>query len=341
VELRKLQLVGRGSFSVTLPPDWIKEYKLKPSDQITITREDDGSLKLTPATIREEAKEVKITIDADRCKDPGLLKRLIVGGYLKGCDSIEVVSKHMISENHRREISVTDGLMGMGIVESTSNRVMLQSIVDPSKFPLGPLLKRLYELVSSMYKDALKALKAKDPSLAGNVIQRENEVNKIYSLIRRQLVAASIDKSVLKKIGLKGPVDLTYHIVVLPRIKFVANYAVDIANNELALEKNVVNDADLQKIIRLGDTAYEMLSNACDAFFKSNVLLANRTLESIDNFEKTKEELRKKLIPQIKDTEARPHVSDIIRDLSGVARYAMEIAEITIDNSVAEKSNLP
>jgi phosphate uptake regulator len=341
VDLRKLQLVGRASFSVTLPPDWIKEYKLKPSDQITVSREEDGSLKLTPATIRKETKEVKITIDADRCKDPGLLKRLIVGGYIKGSDSIEVVSKHMITENHKREISVTDGLMGMGIVESTSNRVILQSIVDPSKFPLGPLLKRLYELVSSMYKDVLKALKAKDPFLAANVIQRENEVNKIYTLIRRQLVAASIDKSVLKKIGLKSPVDLTYHIVALPRIKFVANYAVDIANNELALGKNVVNDTDLQKMIRLGDMAHEMLSNASEAFFKGDVLLANRTLESIDNFEETKEELRKKFIPHIKDTEARPHVSDIIRDLSGVARYAMEIAEITICNSVAEKSNLP
>jgi len=229
----------------------------------------------------------------------------------------------------------------MGIVESTSNRVMLQSMVDASKFPVGPLLKRLYNLVSSMQEDTMKALKDKNPSLAANVIQRENEVNKIYSLTRRQLVAASIDKSVLKKIGLKGPSDLTYHVVALPRIKFLANYAVDIANNQLAFEKNVVNDFDLQKMVRLGDTAYEMFSNACEAFFKGDVFLAIKSMKSIDNFEESKEELRKKLVLHIKDTEPRLRLSDIIRDLTGVARYAMEIAQITMAKSVAEKSNLP
>jgi phosphate uptake regulator len=343
MELRKMQLVGRASFSVTLPPDWVKEYKLKPSDQITITRQDDGSLKLTPATIREEKKEIKITIDADRCKDLGLLKELILGGYIKGCDSIEVVSKHTISENHRREINdASNDLIGMGIVESTSNRVMLQSMVDASKFPVGPLLKRLYSLVSSMQEDTMKALRDKDPSLAANVIQRENEVNRIYSLARRQLITASIDKSVLKKIGLKDSLDLTYHIVALPRIKFLANYAVDIANNQLAFEKNVINDFDLQKLVLLGDKACEMFSNACEAFFKGDVFLAIKSIKSIDNFEEPKEELRKKLVPQIiKDTKTRLRLSDIIRDLTGVARYAMEIGQITIAKSVAEKSNLP
>jgi phosphate uptake regulator len=335
-------MVGHASFSVTLPPDWIKEYKLKPSDQITITREDDGTLRLAPGITREEEKEVKITIDADRCKDPGLLRELIVGGYIKGCDSIEVVSKHTISESHRKEISeATDGLMGMGIVESTSNRVMLQSVVDASKFPVGPLLKRLYELASSMFEDAMKALKGKDPSLATGVVQRENEADKIFALTRRQLVTASINKSVLKKIGLKGPSDLTFHTVALPMIWPMTNYAVDIANNQVALGKNVVNDADLQKVIRLGDMTHKIFSNACEAFFKRDVILANNTLESVKPIDETNEEVRKLLGSRIKDVQVLTPLMNIIRDFSGIVKYAITIADVTIDRSVAEKSNLP
>jgi len=342
VELRKVQLVGRASFSVTLPPDWIKENKIKPSDQVTITREEDGSLRLTPGIIRSEEKEVKITIDADRCKDPGLLRELIVGGYIKGCDSIEIVSKRTISENHRKEIrEATEGLMGMGIVESTSNRVMLQSVVDASKFPVGPLLKRLYELASSMFEDAMKALKEKDPSLATAVVQRENEADKIFSLTRRQLVAASIDKSVLKKIGLKGPSDLTFHTVALPMIWPMTNYAVDIANNQVALGKNAVNDADLQKVIRLGDMTHKIFSNACEAFFKRDVILANNTLESVKPIDETNEEVRKLLGSRIKDVQVSTPLMNIIRDFSGIVKYATTIADVTIDRSVAEKSNLP
>jgi phosphate uptake regulator len=342
VELRKLQLVGNASFSVTLPPDWIREYKLKPSDQITITREDDGSLKLIPRIMRDEKKEVKCTIDADRCKDPGLLKRLIIGGYNRGCDSIEIVSKHTISENHRREISVTDSLMGMGIVESTSNRVVLQSVVDPSKFPIRSLLKRLYELVSSMYGDALQALNDKDSSLAANVVQRENEVDRIYWLAGRQIAAAAYDKTILKKIDLKGIPDLAIHIAILPRIWSVTNYAVDIANNQLALEKNVVNDADLQKVVQLGKMSHKIFSNACEAFFKDDIMLANRTVEALAPFEETREELIANFGPRIfKDAQIGLHFINIIRGLNRIARYGKFIAELTIDYSMAEKINLP
>jgi phosphate uptake regulator len=264
-----MQLIGRGSFSVTLPPDWVKEYKLKPSDQITITREDDGSLRLTPGIILEEEKEVKITIDADRCKEPGMLGVLIVGGYIKGCDSIEIVSKHAISENHRREINdAIASLIGIGVVESTSNRVMLQSVVDASKFTIDPLLKRLCAIVSSMHEDVLQALVDKNPSLAASIVSRENEVDKIYALTRRQLVAAGINKSVLNKIGLKDSTDLTFHIAVLPRIWSGTKLVVDIANNKLALAENAIQDADLQKVIRLGKMVNEIFSKVCEAFSK-------------------------------------------------------------------------
>jgi phosphate uptake regulator len=341
LEIRKLQLVGRASFSVTLPPDWIKEYKLKPSDQITITREDDGSLRLNPGIVHE-GKEVKITIDADRCKMLGLLNTLIVGGYLKGCDVIEVVSKGTISETHRKEIrDAVDGLMGLGIIESTSNHVTIQSMLDVSKFPIVPLLKRLCGLASSMYEDALKALSDKDSNLASGTTQRENEIDKIYWLTQRQLAAASLDKNVLKKVGLKGTSDLFLYRTASDRIWSVANNAVDFANNQLALEKNSINDADLQKVARLGKIAQEIFSNSCDAFFKGDVILANKTFESIKRFEETKEELIKKIGPQIKNAEVGMRLMNIIRDIRRITRYGKSIAEVTINNSVAEKGNLP
>jgi phosphate uptake regulator len=342
LELRKLQLVGWSSFSVTLPPDWIKENNLKPSDQITITREDDGSLRLVPGIIQEEKKEVKITIDADRCKNPGLLIKLIVGAYIRGSDLIEVVSKHTISENHGREIrNAVDGVIGVGIVESTSNQVKLQAMIDPSKFPIRPLLKRLFELSLSMYKDALQSLKDKDSSLAASVIRRENEVNKIYWLVGRQIASSAFDKTFLKKIELKGTPDLALQMAISPRIWEVSNYAVDIADNLLAIGQKEVSDADLQKVFRLGKMAQEIISNAFEAFFKGDVILANNTMESFKALDKRKDELVKDVVPRIKDGDVLTSLMNIIRDLRGIARYGKSIAEITIYNSSAEKNNLP
>ena len=121
-----------------------------------------------------------------------------------------------------------------------------------------------------------------------------------------------------------------------------ATYAVDIANNELALIKNGINDEDLQKIIRLGKIVQGIFFNACEAFFKGDVVLANRTVEDLNRFERMKDELVKDLGPRIfKDVQVAMPLMNIIRDLRRIARYGKSIAELTIDNAAAEKSNLP
>jgi len=341
VELRKLQLVGRASFSVTLPPDWIKENKLKPSDQINITQEEDGSLRLVPG-VTPEKKEFKIKIDADRCKEPRLLRRLIIGGYIRGCDLIEVVSKRGISQNHKDEIrDAVDGLLGLGIIEAASDHVAIQSLVNHSKFPLRPLLKRLCGLASSMHIDALQALKDKDSSLAADIMQRENEVNKIYWLAMRQLVAAIYDKSILKKVGLEGTSDLALYQRVSGGMRSIADSAVDIAKNLLALGKKEISDMDLQKVIQLGKLAHETISDACKAFFKGDIVLANSTVEAVNRFEEMKEESVKKVMPRIKDAHVAMCLMTIIRDLRTIAECGKTISEITIGSSITGEISLP
>lgn len=341
MELRKLQLVGRASFSVTLPPNWIKENKLKPSNQITITQEKDGSLRLVPGVI-PEPKEFKITIDADRCKEPGILRRLIIGGYIRGCDLIEVVSKHGIMKDHKGEIQyAVDALLGLGIIESTSNHIKIQSLIDHSKFPIRPLLRRLCGLASSMHKDAIQALKDKDLSLAADITHRENEVNKVYWLAIRQLEAATYDKSLLKKVGLEGERDPTYYWAVTVRTKSTADSAADIAKYLLALGKKGISSAGLQKVIQLGKLAHEINSDACEAFFKEGILLANSMMDAFNHFEKRKEELTKEIGPRIKNVHVAMCLMTILRDLRMIAESGRRIAEITINKSINEKGSLP
>ena len=340
VELRKLQHVGQASFSVTLPPNWIKENKLKPSDQITITQEEDGSLRLLPGI--PERKEFKITINADRCKEPGLLRRLIVGGYIRGCDLVEVVSKRRIRQDHKDEIQdAVDGLLGLGTMELASDHITIQSLIDHSKFPIKPLLKRLCELASSMHEGAVQALKDRDASLAADIIHRENEANKIYWLAIRQLEAANHDKSLLKKVGLEGVRDPAYYRTVAIGVERTADYAEDIAKNLLALGKKEIGDADLQKVIQLGKLAHEATSNAHEAFFNGDIVLANSTMEAVDQFEKKKEELIKEVCSRIKDAHVGMCLMTIIRDIRMIAECGKIIAEITIDNSITEKGSIP
>ena len=342
MDVRKLQLVGRASFSVTLPPGWIKENNLKPGDQITLTQEEDGSLKLISGLVPEPKKFIT-KIDADRCKQPGLLQRLIVGGYVRGAELIEVVSKNRISREQKDEIQETvNGLLGLGVMEVTSDHVMIQSMIDHSKFPIVPLLKRLCWLASSMQKDAIQALRDKDMSLAADVTHRENEVNKIYWLAVRQLVAATHDKSLLQKLGLNVSEDLTSYRTMATRNESRADFAEDIAKNVLALGKRETSDKRLlQKVIQLGEQAHEAGQGACEAFFKGHMLSANSVVDDVDHFEERAEELIKEVRTKVGDTHVGTCLIVIIRDLCSISECAKRIAEITINNSIVDKGELP
>jgi len=341
MESRKLQLVGRASFSVTLPPNWIKENKLKPGDQVTLTQGDDGSLRLVPGVVHER-KEFKATIDADRCKQPGLIQRLVVGGYIRGCDLIEVVSKHRIRRDQKDEIQGTvNSLLGLGIMEVTSNRVAIQSLVDHSKFPIRPLLKRLCGLASSMHEDAMQALKDKDLSLAADITHRENEANKIYWLAIRQLVAATYDKSLLQKIGLEGDPNLFAYRAVAVRLESIADCAEDIAKSLLALGKKEISDAELQKVIKLSELAYKAYKNACEAFFKEKMVLADSAVRIVDNFEDSMGKLVKEVRARVEDIHVGTCLMAIIRNLCTIAECGKRIAEITINKSIIKEGRLP
>jgi Na+/phosphate symporter len=130
-------------------------------------------------------------------------------------------------------------------------------------------------------------------------------------------------------------------MAISPRIWEVSNYAVDIADNMLAIGKKQVSDADLQKVFQLGKMAQEIISNAFESFFKGDVILGNNTMESFKALDKRKDELVKDIVPRIKDGDVLTSLMNVIRDLRGIARYGKSIAEITIDNSSVEKNNLP
>lgn len=115
-----------------------------------------------------------------------------------------------------------------------------------------------------------------------------------------------------------------------------------IAVSQLALEKNAVNDADLPKIILLGDMTREIFSNACEAFFKEDVALANRTLEAVKRFDEARDEFVKVVIPRIfKNAQTGLQLVNIFRDLQKIVLDGKLIAEMTITNYTALKNNLP
>ena len=140
----------------------MKHLKLNDGDNVMVKEEADGTLRVIP-TVRT-AKMIKASIKVDMVNSEELLSRLVVGCYMLGYDAIELTSKTKISRSYLAQINTTlRSLRGIEIVQSSETRLLAQSFMDPTKFPVDSLIKRLQLLVSKSLEHSIEALRSGSP----------------------------------------------------------------------------------------------------------------------------------------------------------------------------------
>lgn len=349
VEVRKVQQVGYSTLVVSLPKEWAKEAGLRQGDVVSFVREDDGSLRLYPGIAEGEKTAIRCVVDADQCKEKGMLARVITGSYILGHDTIEIVAKRELAAEQLEEIRDTiQKLNGIGIVEQSLRHVTIQCFVDPTKFPFDKLIRRLYVITSSMQDMTLKALKESRVDLAKEAIKMEEEVDRIYWLAVRQLVVAARDREMAKKIGIERPERIAGNRVVLKSLEKIGDLAEAMAKEVLTVVENGYKaDTDLErKITEFGTTVQNIFDNAMKALFLSDLKLANKVMWIVELASKQEKALLEEMT--LKDLDAvcageglgpcalivLLSVRGIAWSLGHIARFCSTIAEIAINRAL-------
>ena len=203
-ESRRLQKVGYNSLSISIPKQYVKEMNLKQGDVLLFSEDSDGTLRLIPSTkARETARAV---IRADQAGSETMLARLVIGAYALGYDTIEVVGKEPLTHVAvDRVLETVKRLRGMEVVESDDRRIVAQSFMDPTKFPVDSLVKRLQILVSRSLEHVMNALDLKQTGGLNEVSRIQGEVDELYWLILRQLLVALSRRELASEIGIESP----------------------------------------------------------------------------------------------------------------------------------------
>ncbi len=344
IEVRKVQMVGYSTFSVSLPKDWVKEVGIKPGDVVSVIRLDDGSLKIQPGISREE-KPARRVINVDRCDEPGLLRRIIVALYIVGADSIIITSKSGLTAKQIEEVKkAISTLNGFGIVEQTSNYIAVQSFVDPTKFPIDGLLRRLHTITSYMLESSYKALVKRNMDIVNEVLMAEEEMDKIYWMAVRQLLYATRRMDVAKKIGLENVMNIAGNRLITKLIEKIGDYAENMAKQaKILIERGKrPKEEHLELIERDLQRVLEVYRNSFNSLLNKDTILANRVIDMADKLEQELYE-RSFLIPQeylrkeAKDPDAATiafALRTFILSLAQVVNFAGTIAEVALNRSL-------
>jgi len=341
LETRKVQRVGYSTLTVSLPREWVDDVKLKAGDILSIKREDNSSLKLIVgiADKREEVKSCKV--NADLCNSPNLLTRVIVGNYILGHDTIQITAKNALKKIHLEEIRTnTKHLTGLSIVEHTLKQVTLQSFVDPTRFPIYGLMRRLHIITSSMLEASIKGLLEGKAESAGEVTHMEEESDRIYWFIVRQLLLAIRDRTTASKIGIESPLNIVGSRVVAKILEEMADSAENIANEVLALKNKEISETILNEIAEFGDQVTKISEHSFKAFLSGDIKLANEMVESVETAENDERSLTQKVLTHTKNPSFAASLRIIVWNLSQIAKYCRIIGEVTINRIMENPSEI-
>lgn len=282
-QLRKVQKVGYSTLTISIPKEFVRDLSLVPGDSLLFREEADGTLRLIPA--RSARKSSKATIKVEQVGNNEMLARLVIGSYALGYDTIEVVGKEPL------ESAVTDvvvetvkRLRGMEVVESDGRRIVGQSLIDPTKFPVDSLIKRLQILVSQSLEDVIRALDLNQTGSLNNVARVQEEIDELYWLILRQLLVALNRRELASEIGIESPLHASGNRVSAKALDEIGNIINDMAEELVRLKgKGTKMDREVvERIRKLAVKAREAFGTTMESLLAPDIKLIGDSVLLVD-----------------------------------------------------------
>lgn len=328
VEVRKIQNTASGSFFITLPKSWVIDMEIEKGEELKISREEDGSLRLNP--LKNQAKYYyEFVIEIEDYPEANLLERCINSCYIQGADVISILSKKTITMHKKNIIKkTTSNLIGTEISEEFSDKITIRILIDPIKFPLHDLIKRIYTLISSMHLDAMKSFQERDEILARDVVNRGKEVDKLFFLMLRQLNLSLSNRLNIAEICTSDmTIDCVLGIVLARDLSKMAHYAVEIAQQSMKLKDKKVNPKLKEHLISMSRFVIRMQQNAILAFFKNNFIRANEVINNIHRVREFDLKTENEVLTKIEDVSTTISLITISRNLRNIANSAVAVSQ--------------
>lgn len=273
VNIRTLQQTGGksgSSFLIILPKDWVVRQKLSKGDPVVVAEREDGCLIIDPRLPKAgETRSTTAELEYN-------LRWEITSRYLLGYDEIRIVSKEPITNVQRDELKqVIKRFVALEITEEDDHQIILRCLVDPATLPVSTVMRRMNQIASRMIVDSLNVYIEGSQEGAEEVIQRDEDVDRLFFLIVRELRSA-VQYPRMSEVMKITPVEALDYRLAAQYIERIADLAVDIAQRvDEPLDKKLV-----KKLQLIGDTVKEMLSDSVNNLFKFNSKRVTKVIEA-------------------------------------------------------------
>ncbi|MEM2961373.1 MAG: phosphate uptake regulator PhoU, partial [Candidatus Bathyarchaeia archaeon] len=241
---RKIQRVGRGSFVISLPKEWIQELEISKGSEIIFKVLDDGSALLIPRKAFKARESEKSTLREHwlyvKPEDSSAsLCRKITALYAVGADIIHLRFKdRSYLQKHRTAVNdlVKNDLLGSEIIDESENEITIRVLINHPNLPVEMAIRRMAVLALAANREVISALKSEGNDFMKVVSDVYNDVNRLNLYVIRQL-KYHLERGLFKDMGFKSPKEFLGYRIVANDIKNIASNALHVANNISSLKK--------------------------------------------------------------------------------------------------------
>ncbi len=327
METRKVQVTGGSTYTVSLPKDWATANNVSSGTTVEFHAEEDLLL-LTPQ--REEGRtEGELDISGLEGEE---LRRAVMTMYVNGFDVITLTTDRMNAGQRRTVRDATQGLVGLEVIEEMAGEVVLQDLLDSSELSIENAVTRMQLVALTMLDDAVEALLTDDSELANDVVERDDDVDRLWFMTSRVFRTVLRNPTSANEIGF--PRETIYDLQSSARqLERIADHATKIA--ELSLEVGEVPGPAAEPLRDLHDEAASIPETAMDALLADDgdeavelATEARRRLDTVDETARAVDAEIHEFDPQLAQV-----LGLVVDSLSRTGDYGTNIAESALQKA--------
>jgi len=206
MEQRKIQTVGGGTYTVSLPKQWAESQNWTRGQMVNLHTHMDGVLVIEGVeTEGERTRRIELDIET---ASPNKIEHSLRAAYAVGAKTIQVELAEKHVEAQRRAIDqVTRNLPGMTVNEASGQQVEIKVLIDAKEVSIRQSVRQLHFIAVSNYQDAMATLAGE--SSGTQWAEADKQVDRLHAMIDRYTGRGITHLDEMDALGLTRPELLT------------------------------------------------------------------------------------------------------------------------------------
>jgi phosphate uptake regulator len=327
METRKIQTVGGGTYTVSLPKDWAESQDIETGDIINLHTHIDGVLSLQARECENDApEEVAVRVAHDEVEP---LERTLRAAYAVGAKEVHIHASDGFTTEQRRIVDrVTRNLTGASVTQESESKLTVRTLLDTEEVSVRQSVRQLKFVALSMHRDATAAVT--EDTNSGTLADQDDQADRLYAMIDRSFARGLARLDEVDALGLTRS-ELFELWGTTRELERIADHAEGIATAATGLD-DAIDESTMEEIREIAQRARTIVADAVSVSIgDADVETAQEALTARDEFREDIATFECRLAESSNDdTQLRP----VLDRLRRTAEHGGNIAEFGLRHAI-------